>query len=233
MIIGLKIIKDWKGNIVPKKVLAFTDPHGDVGDARKVVEMAAQERPDIIVCSGDFSLFGNNWRGLFQELSRMKRNIYLVGGNHEADGLMRLLTREYPFFMDTDYTTLEENGILVGGIPGYDRDFWPSRAVNEEVVAMAHHIWNKRDHSKPFVFLTHYPPSGAVDGLLNTPPDAGGSTTVASVIRSIKPDLVITGHYHEDFGCCGRLTESWIVNPGPSGRILLIDRIGIVSGLSQ
>lgn len=214
-----------------KKVLAFTDPHCDVEDARKIVEIAARERPDIIVCSGDFSFFGNNWRGLFKELSRIRQKIYVVGGNHETDGLMWCLTREYPFLIDVSYTTAEENGILVGGLPGYDSDFWPSRAADDDVVAMADKIWHQRSHLKPFIFLTHYPPAGAVDGLVNPTPDAGGSETIASVIRAIEPDLVITGHYHQNFGSWGKIGDAWVVNPGPSGHILLLDSSSLVRGL--
>lgn len=209
---------------MPKKVLAFTDPHGDVGDARKVVEMALRDHPDLIVCAGDFSLFGNNWRGLFKTLSGMRRKIHVIGGNHESAGLMHALCSEYTFLVDVAYATFEENGMLVGGIPGYDRDFWPSKRADEGAVAMAHDLWRGRSRSKPFVFLTHYPPSGAVDGLSAPTPDAGGSATVAAIVRAIEPDLVVAGHYHQDFCSCGRVGGVSVVNPGPSGYILLVVR---------
>lgn len=205
------------------RVLAFTDPHGDVRNAQNIVDKAANERPDIIVCAGDFSHFGNNWRGLFEKLSRIGRRIHVVGGNHETDSLMRSLVSEYPFLVDVAYTTAEERGVLIGGIPGYDRDFWPSKRTDDDVVTMLREIWGSRDRTKPLVFLTHYPPAGAVDGLSIPTPDAGGSATVASVIRSIEPELVVTGHYHQDFGSWGRLEDSCVVNPGPSGYTLILN----------
>lgn len=203
-----------------KKVLAFTDPHGDVQDGRKVVALAAAEKPDLIVCSGDFSLSGNNWRGLLEELSKMDRKVYAVGGNHEAEGLMTALSSEYPFLVNVAYTTCEERGVLVAGIPGYDRDFWPSKKTDLDVVAVARGLWKDRDRAKPFVFLSHYPPAGAVDGLSRPTEDAGGSATVAAVLRAIEPDLAVTGHYHQDFRSWGRLGDVWVVNPGPSGAVL-------------
>lgn len=209
---------------MPKKVLAFTDPHGDVRDARNVVEMAIREHPDLIVCAGDFSLFGNNWRGLFKVLSGMRRKVHVIGGNHESDGLMHALIVEYPFLVDVAYATFEENGILVAGIPGYDRDFWPSKKPDDDVVAMANNLWRQRSGSKPFVFLTHYPPTGAVDGLSVPTPDAGGSATVAAIVRAIQPDLVVAGHYHQDFGTCGLIGGVSVVNPGPSGYIFHVGR---------
>jgi len=207
-----------------RKVLAFTDPHGDVQDARTLVDLAIRERPDLIVCAGDFSLFGNNWRGLFETLCLLGRRVLLVGGNHDSDGLMATVTHEYPFLVDVAYQTVEERGVLVGGVPGYDRDFWPSRKADDDMVALARELWGRRDPPKPFVFLTHYPPAGAVDGLSRPTPDSGGSATVAAIIRAIQPDLVVTGHYHQDFGSWERLGNVWVVNPGPSGHPLLVQR---------
>lgn len=206
------------------KVLAFTDPHGDTQDAQLLVECAQREHPDLIVCAGDFSLFGNNYRAFFDTLARTGQRIYLIGGNHEADATMRDVAERWPFAIDVAYTTVEEHGILVGGIPGYDRDFWPSKMSEEASVDMAQEIWGRRDRSKVFVFLTHYPPAGAVDGLSVPTPDAGGSETVRAIVRAIEPDLVITGHYHQDFGSWGQVGSTWIVNPGPSGHVLQVSK---------
>lgn len=205
-----------------KTVLAFTDPHGDVEDARRILALAREERPDLVVCSGDFSLFGNNWRGFLEALRGLERKVFLVGGNHEADGLMFALASEYPYLADVAFTTLEEDRILVGGVPGYDSDFWPSKKADDDVVSMARDIWLARDRSKPFVFLTHYPPAGAVDGLAQPTPDAGGSATVAAIIRALSPDLVITGHYHQEFRSVGQIGGVTVINPGPGGAVLCI-----------
>jgi Icc-related predicted phosphoesterase len=207
-----------------KDILAFTDPHGDVEDARRILDLASRERPDMIVCAGDFSLFGNNWRAFLEALRGLERKVYVVGGNHEADGLMYALAQEYPYLVDVAFTTLEENGILVGGLPGYDRDFWPSKKQDPDVVAMARDIWGKGLRAKPFVFLSHYPPAGAVDGLAIPTPDAGGSATVAAIVRALEPDLVVTGHYHQDFGNMGWVGDVRVVNPGPSGAVLPVWR---------
>lgn len=203
-----------------KKLLAFTDPHGDVQDAEIILKLAEIDRPDLIVCSGDFSLFGNNWKSFLDVLSRIDRKIYFVGGNHEAEGLMVSISSLYPFVVDVSYRTAEESGILIGGVPGYDTDFWPSKKIDQDAVGLAREIWKDRDLSKPFVFLTHYAPAGAVDGLSSPTPDAGGSATVASIIRAIKPALVVTGHYHQDFGGSGLIGDVPVVNPGPSGKLL-------------
>jgi len=211
-----------------KIVLAFTDPHGDVQDARQILELAARERPDMIVCSGDFSVFGNMWRPFLEALRGLERKIYVIGGNHEADGLMYALAQEYPYLADVAYTTLEENGILVGGVPGYDRDFWPSKKADDDVIAMARDLWGRGLRAKPFVFLTHFPPAGAVDGLSHPTPDSGGSATVAAIVRMLKPDLVVTGHYHQEFGHVGWVGSAWVVNPGPSGAMLSVSRASFV-----
>jgi uncharacterized protein len=206
------------------KVLAFTDPHGDTEDAKVLVDLIRREHPDMIVCAGDFSLFGNNYRAFFDIFAQAGRRIYLIGGNHEADATMLNLSKRWPFVVDVAYTVAEDHGILVGGIPGYDRDFWPSKKADEDAVVLARDVWRNRDRSKPFIFLTHYPPAGAVDGLSAPTPDAGGSETVRAIIRAIEPDLVVTGHYHQEFGSWGQVGSTWVVNPGPRGHMLRVSR---------
>src|ERR1051326_2764543 len=135
------------------KILAFTDPHGEAKHADSIIQTSKHEEPAIVVCSGDFSFFGNRWRSFLEDLRGLGRKIHLVGGNHESDSLLRSLTSEYAFLQDVAYRTVEENGILIGGVPGYDSDFWPSKKRDQEIVGMAISLWGSRDRSKPFIFL--------------------------------------------------------------------------------
>lgn len=202
------------------KILSFTDPHGSVRHAHEIVALCKQESPDIIVCSGDFSRFEDDWMWFVGTISVLKKKVFLVGGNHESDRLMKEVVSAYPFLVDVAYRTVEENGILIGGLPGYDQGFWPSGKVDLAAVALSEELWGRRDRSKPFVFLTHFPPAGAVDGRRYPTPDAGGSATISSIVKSVNPDLVVTGHYHQEFGRNGFVDGVKIENPGPSGKIL-------------
>ena len=39
------------------KILAFTDPHTSEKQLQKVKEKVEKENPDMIICSGDFTIF--------------------------------------------------------------------------------------------------------------------------------------------------------------------------------
>jgi Icc-related predicted phosphoesterase len=40
------------------RILAFTDPHGHLEAYQNIRKLADDERPDVMVCGGDFSFFG-------------------------------------------------------------------------------------------------------------------------------------------------------------------------------
>lgn len=211
------------------KILAFTDPHGDPAMAEAVARAAAQEKPDLIVCPGDLSLFDQVEPGFFDTLRNIGRPIYFAPGNHDSDEFCSRITAEWPFLIDVSYRTLDAGpsfatrGLLLRraspailmGIPGR-MDFEPGREAAPETVEG---LWSPQE-GKPVVTLSHYPPTDcALDGGEATD-DAGGSALVRLVLQKIKPDLAVCGHYHQAFGRSGRLGPTLLMNPGPAGRIL-------------
>lgn len=199
------------------KILAFTDPHGDLRHARTIRDKISSGHPDLIVCSGDFSEFGNNAIAFFQALSDIEQPIYLVGGNHESFELVKHLTERFKFLVDVAFTTVVVKGVTIAGLPGYDADFWPSFDVKKGTVNLVQEIFRDRSDG-PFILLTHFPPEGAVDGLAHSTPDSGGSATVRAIVRATQPDLVVTGHYHQEFRKSGQVAGSLVMNPGPDGK---------------
>lgn len=205
------------------KILAFTDPHGNIHHAKSIVTKASKERPDLVVCSGDFSISGDGWDKFFDVLQELGDPVYCVGGNHESEDLMMEISEKYPFVKSVAYTTVLVDGIAIGGIPGYDIDFQPDTTENEDALTLASSIWASRPDTLPFILLSHFPPAGTLDGTSSGAPDAGGSETLKKIVQFMDPALVITGHYHSEFGRSSYLGNTRIVNPGPSGTILKVE----------
>jgi len=203
------------------RILAFTDPHGDLESARAIVALARSEKPDLVLCAGDFSWFGNRWRPFFEILRELGMNVYIVGGNHESDALIQSATTEFPFLKDTAYAAVNVGRVIIGGLPGYDSDFWPGSTKDEDgAVQLCRDLWADRDPSKPFILLSHFPPQGALDGLAHPTPDSGGSRVVKRVAKALSPALMVVGHYHQEFGNQERSGPTLVVNPGPNGTII-------------
>ena len=205
------------------RLLAFTDPHGEIEAVRAIVKLAAVEKPDLIVCSGDLTLFGHRHALFFRTLATLKQPIYFIPGNHDDQTTTAKISKEWPFMIDVSWRVVEAAGFLITGVPGNDLSFWPGRSRGEDdAVKTVQHIVHLNRSGKPLIFLAHYPPSECeeVDGSIESTPDAGGSSAVRSITEKLSPALVVSGHYHACFNQADRLGITPIVNPGPRGTIV-------------
>jgi Icc-related predicted phosphoesterase len=200
--------------------LAFTDPHGEKTALREIMALAESGKPDLVVCSGDVSFFGRDCDTFLRDLGALGCPVYFVPGNHETPSVAKELATCFPYLKDLTFRMLEVGGVRLMGLPGTDA-FWPGARPDEGLRPKAVGVGESGDRAKPLVLLTHYPPSGtAVSGTTVLTPDSGGSRLVRQVVETLRPALVVCGHYHQDFGKEAHVGPSRIVNPGPGGRIL-------------
>ncbi len=201
-------------------ILAFTDPHGEKKALREILALSESGKPDLIVCSGDISIFGQECDAFLRDLGVLRRTVYFVPGNHETPSVAAELTRFFPYLKDVSFAMVEDAGVRVTGIPGTD-PFWPGARPSEGLLSKAVAGGKSGDLAKPLVLLTHYPPSGTnVSGVSVVTPDSGGSRLVRQIVEALRPALVVCGHYHQDFGKEAHVGPTRVVNPGPGGRIL-------------
>lgn len=204
------------------RILAFTDPHGELAAARSVADLARREKPDLILCPGDLTLFESAPEGFFETLRDIGMPVYVIPGNHDSPDTMSRLHGTFPFLIDVSFRTLDVGQAIIAGVPGNDLAFWPGPTRDEAgTLDLVISLLEARDRSKPLIFLAHYPPSRtAIDGSKRFSPDAGGSRLVRRIIEAAGPALAICGHYHQNFGDEDRIGPTRLINPGPLGRIL-------------
>lgn len=201
-------------------VFAFTDPHGKTRHAEAVILALETRDVDGIVASGDLTYFGMMEPKFCEKLKSLNRPIYCIPGNHESDEQMQELKLWNKFWIDVSYRIVDAGAFLIGGIPGTS-EWWADRKVDWEVVSQTVLLLDPPHRDKPFILLVHISPSGCgIDGIRHGSPDSGGSATAREVILRLKPDLVVTGHYHQDFGQMGYLSGIQIQNPGPNGSFI-------------
>lgn len=205
------------------RILAFTDPHGEVKNAEKFRDLARSEKPNLLLCSGDLTLFGGHDPDFFKILSEIGRPIYFIPGNHDDAETVSRLVSTYSFLKDLSYRVMEDSGLCVGGLPGNDLAFWPGESSKDDGTrSMVRELMAPAIAGKTFILLAHYPPSGcgAVDGEAHPTPDSGGNALTRLIVEDLRPKLVLVGHYHQCFGQSDFVGSSRIVNPGPSGSII-------------
>ena len=206
------------------KLLAFTDPHGEEPALKAILELARLQRPDVLVCSGDLTYCGEKYEAFVSGLGQLKQPVYFVTGNHESDRVAADISALFPYMENVGDRWVEAAGIQILGVPGSDR-YWPGAPPDRGLLERCLAVGSSLDRKKPLVLLGHYPPwKSAIAGMTHFSPDSGGSKVMLEIVAAIKPDLMITGHYHQDFGREDRLGPTRLINPGPNGRIIEVDK---------
>lgn len=197
------------------KLFAFTDIHEDMAQLSRIKHVIAQERIDIAVCTGDFTVFSNRTKAMLEAMDKLGVPLVLIPGNHDdEDEIEKLLPR----FKNIHYAherVVDIKGLRFIGFGG--RGF---RREEPDLEAL------ERKHAKDFdgktIFLCHAPPYGtALDEV-----DVGwhvGNETLTELIRRRKPMLLLCGHIHECFHAHDEIAGTPAINPGPDGEIIEVE----------
>jgi len=78
----------------------------------------------------------------------------------------------------------------------------------------------KKNKGKKIILVTHAPPYRT--NLDNIEGDSCGNKAIRNFIDKVKPDLVISGHLHENAGKGDKIKNTRLINPGPFGKIIVI-----------
>lgn len=201
-----------------KKLLLFSDLHADRRAAERLVQLTAEV--DILVGAGDF---GNARRGIgipIEVLRAVNKPAVLVPGNAESAEELAAACTNWP-----RATVLHGNGAIVdglrffgigGGIPVTPFGPWSYDFTEEEAQKMLA-ACDACD-----VLVSHSPPFGAVD--VSSRGKQLGSTAVRAAVERLRPQLVVCGHIHESGGKQAQIGPTLVVNAGPRGMIVEVER---------
>lgn len=197
------------------KILAFVDIHGSLKALEKIKALAKQA--DTIVCAGDISVFENNLDTLLSELDKLNKTVLIVPGNHEDDEDLSKLANMFNNITDIHKKTfIKENYLFLGyggsGFSIVDKEFIKTSKKFEEII--------KKHKDKKIILVTHAPPYKT--RLDNIGGEACGNKSIKNFMLKVKPDLVISGHLHENAGKEDKINKTKLINPGPFGRIIAL-----------
>jgi len=199
------------------KILAFTDTHAYLPSINRVIAKAKKEKPDLMICAGDFTLFGNG----LDVVKKLNFGIPLlmIPGNHEIPEEISFLAKKFSFvknihlrhFIFQSYFILGCGG---GGFTEHHAEFEQSEKKFSDAIKKL----KVQDHKYKIILVTHQPPYKTKTDLVYG--DYAGSKSIRKFIEKYQPALCITGHLHENFGKKDKIGETLIVNPGPDGMII-------------
>jgi Icc-related predicted phosphoesterase len=190
------------------KLLAFSDLHRDLEQARRLVELSAAA--DVVAGVGDFASIHSGLEETVDALKPIAKPTVLVPGNNETDDALRQSAAGWATVLHGEGTEID--GIpffgLGAGVPVTPWD-WSFDLTEEEAEAKLAACPERA------VLLSHSPPKGHVDKGL-------GSEAVLRAAEQKQPRFVLCGHIHELWGSESRIGDVRVMNLGPAGTLLEI-----------
>ena len=190
------------------RLLAFSDIHRDLDQARRIADMAREA--DVVVAAGDFGSVHRGVEQLIDMLVVIETPTVLVPGNNEtldelrgACGGWRAATVLHGSGVDIDGVSFWGLG---GGIPTTP---WPwSFDLTEEEAEVA--LASCPDGVD--VLVLHSPPHGYLDGDRSL-----GSEALLRAVERVRPSVAVCGHIHECAGQEAAVGPTRLFNLGPAG----------------
>ncbi len=199
------------------KILAFTDVHGSLLALRRIEKKVNHEKPDLIVCAGDISIFEHGIFGIIKRLGKLNKEIVIIHGNHEDDSTFRKLSKLFKsiIFIHKNYF-IKNNALFLGygggGFSIVDKEFEKIAKKFKKII--------KENDVKKIILITHAPPyKTRLDKLVG---GHCGNKSIRHFVEKNKIDLLICGHLHENFGKEDKIKKTKVINPGPFGKIIEI-----------
>lgn len=187
--------------------------HGSASAFKIIKEKA--ENADLIICAGDFSVWGNAQESILRQFNALKKPFILIPGNHESDAELKSFCKEFKNIHYAHKRLLKIGDFLVigygcAGFNEREKDFEDFvEEIKEEL----------EKHNK-IIFVTHAPPYGTLLDRI----DSGhrGCKSFSKFIEKYKPLLYVCGHLHENAGKKQLYKDTLILNPGRVGRFVVL-----------
>ena len=199
------------------KLLAFTDIHGSLSALRRIEQKTIAQKPDLLVCAGDISIFEHGIVGLIRRLNKLNKKVIIIHGNHEDASTYIKLSRLFKniIFIHKNYF-IEDNILFLGygggGFSIVDKEFEKISHKFKELI--------KNNKDKKIILVTHAPPyKTRLDKLVG---GHCGNKSIKHFVEKSKVDLLICGHLHENFGKEDKIGKTKVINPGMFGKSILI-----------
>lgn len=195
------------------KLLAFSDLHRDLDQARRLVERSSEA--DVVIAAGDFASVHEGLEETIGALTAISVPTILVPGNNETEDALRSACEGWDAATVLHGQGMEIEGTqffgLGAGIPVTPWDW--SFDLDEEQAA-------ERLAACPegAVLVVHSPPKGYCDE--SSSGEHLGSEAILEAIEAKQPKLAVCGHIHESWGVESEIGSTRVINLGPAGTTL-------------
>lgn len=197
------------------KLLAFTDIHASRRCMDSIKKMA--RKVDLLVCTGDISIFGHGLEEVITFLGSLKKPVVLVHGNHEDEEEMHTLCSQYKnlYFIHEAVLLHEELAFLGYGGGGFATTDPRFEKVTKKML-------KEVPPGKKIILLLHQPPYGVEMDMVYGDQHVGNKSFTKFLKSTKEIQLALCGHIHEGFNTQDKIGDCTVINPGNMGTIIEI-----------
>jgi Icc-related predicted phosphoesterase len=194
------------------KLLAFSDLHTDLSQARRLVERS--DSVDVVVGVGDFASVHSGLEETIGVLRGIDRPVVVVPGNNETEEALRETCHGWDSALVLHGQTAAIDGVdffgIGAGVPVTPWE-WSFDLTEDEAARMLDSC------PEGCVLAVHSPPRGHVD---QSHGRHLGSESVLRAIEAKRPRVALCGHIHEQWGRESAIGPTRVMNLGPTGTML-------------
>ena len=198
------------------KILTFVDLHGNIDSLKKLIERAKKDDIDFVICAEDISVFGDKLNKLVEMMSKVKKPFLIIHGNHESEEEIEKACKPFENCVNIHGAGFSGPGFTVLGYGG--GGFSKVDKLFEKLTKMFRKVIKERGGK--IILVTHAPPYNTNVDKVNKV--SCGNKSIRQFISEVKPDLVICGHLHENFGKSDKIGKTLIINPGYKGKVITL-----------
>jgi uncharacterized protein len=207
-------------------ILVCNDVHGSSAALKKLKKKALNA--DLVLCSGDFTIFGHEMDEVLEEFNSWHKPVLLITGNHEDPDEVQMVSEQFEHIIFLNDRAYEIDNIFFLGIEGNgfskrDPIFETIAAHFEPLIKERRKEFKKNKEPLHFILMTHAPPYGTLCDLL-VEDEHCGNKSIRDFIKRTKPDLNVCGHIHENHDSVDNIKKTVVMNAGPYGRIVSFDK---------
>jgi len=197
------------------KILAVGDLHGDLGQAKKLANLAEEKGVDLVVLNGDFTFSEMLTPNLIKTFKDKIKNVAIIPGNHESEATSEAMAKAYGLInLHGYYAKFGDVGIFGCGAANIGIFQLPEKEMFN-ILKYAH---EKVKDCKKTIMMTHVHPA-------NSKVEMGffeGSDAVTKAIKEFKPNIAVCSHIHEADGIEDTIGQTRVVCASKKGKIIEI-----------
>lgn len=191
------------------KILAFTDLHDHMPFFTALKKKAKEA--EIILCAGDMSIFERNLSSVMAKIASLGKETFIINGNHEEAVNVKKECDKHKNLHFCHRRVFRKGNISIFGYGGGGFSYKDPRF--EEFMER-----NKKHLNEKNILLTHAPAYGTpADNIMG---EHAGSKSIRKYLKYFT--LAVSGHLHETSGKKGFIDRTFVINPGPEGKLINI-----------